>query len=202
MRTALAVLAMLALAMLIYAGMWRGWRARGQRQADIPPLYPVDPGAPVVGGTVLRIAQGRYFATTAQGGWMDRVVVHGLGVRSPCTLRLTDTALDVLREPHSFRIARADLLAARRDRGTAGKVVPPDGVLVLTWRHPGAAAGPDVTQHVLESGFRLEHAEEHDAWVAAVTAPGDLSGAQPTAPSTAPSTVGSTAPPTAQETDR
>jgi hypothetical protein len=189
MRTALAVLAMLSLALLVYAGMWRGWRGRGHRQADIPPLHPVEPGAAVDG--VLRTAEGRYFATTTQGSWMDRVVVHGLGVRSPCTLRLTDTAVDVLREPHSFRIARADLLAARRDRGTAGKVVPPDGVLVLTWRHPGAAAGPDVAQHVLESGFRLAHAGEHDAWVAAITA-------LTSPPDTAPSSSGTTA----QEADR
>jgi hypothetical protein len=167
MRPALSVGVMLALVLLIYLGMWRGWRARSRRQADVPPLHPV-------GGKresdVLRTAEGRYFATTTAGSWMDRVVVHDLGVRSPCTLRLTSDGLEVLREPHSFFVARADLAAARRDRGTAGKVVPPYGVLVISWRHPGAAAGADVHQHVLDSGFRLQHAEEHDDWVAAITA--------------------------------
>ena len=175
MRPALSVLVMLALVLLIYLGMWRGWRARGQRQADVPALHPVPSGA----GTVLRSADGRYYATTTAGNWMDRVVVHDLGVRSPCTLRLTPDGLEVLREPHSFFVARADLLGARRDRGTAGKVVPPYGVLVLSWRHPGVAAGPDADQHLFDSGFRLQHAEEHDAWVDAITTLTAPSGAPP-----------------------
>lgn len=165
MRPALSVLAMLALVLLIYVGMWRGWRARGQRQSDVPALHPIHSTA----DTVLRSAEGRYYATTTAGHWMDRVVVHDLGVRSPCTLRLTTDGLEVLRDPSSFFVARADLLGARRDRGTAGKVVPPYGVLVISWRHPGQAGGPDADQHVLDSGFRLQHAEEHDAWVDAIT---------------------------------
>ncbi len=165
MRPALSVLVMLALVLLIYLGMWRGWRARAQRQAGVPTLHPVPGGAE----EVLRTADGRYFATTTAGNWMDRVVVHGLGVRGPCTLRLTPDGLEVLRDPDSFFVARADLLGARRDRGTAGKVVPPYGVLVLSWRHPGVAAGRDADQHVLDSGFRLQHADEHDAWVDAIT---------------------------------
>jgi hypothetical protein len=169
MRTALSVLVMLALVLLIYVGMWRGWRARGQRQSGVPPLHP-PAGESNAASTPLRTAEGRYFATTTAGDWMDRVVVHGLGVRSACALRLSPDGLDVLRDPHSFAVARADLMGARRDRGTAGKVVPPYGVLVITWRHPGHTAGPDTQQHVLESGFRLQHAEEHDAWVAAITA--------------------------------
>lgn len=181
MRPALSVLVMLALVLLIYLGMWRGWRARGRRQADVPALHPVQGGA----DTTLRSADGRYYATTSAGDWMDRVVVHGLGVRSPCTLRLTADGLEVLREPHSFSVARADLLGARRDRGTAGKVVPPYGVLVLSWRHPGVAAGPDADQHVLDSGFRLQHAEEHDAWVEAITTLTAPSGAPPGGPTSA-----------------
>lgn len=164
MRPTVAVLAMVVLVALIYLAMWRGWRHRGERQADVPPLHPVagDPS------TVLRQAEGRYFATTTTGEWMDRLVVHGLGVRSPCTLRLTPDGLDVLRGDLSFTVATDDLVGARRDRGTAGKVVPPYGVLVVTWRHPGAAAGAGEPQRTLDSGFRLQHADEHDAWVTAL----------------------------------
>lgn len=156
MRTTIAVLGMVTLVALLYAAMWRGWRHRGERQADVPALHPVagDPD------TVLRQAAGRYFATTTAGQWMDRVVVHGLGVRSPCTLRLTPQGLDVLRGDLSFAVPRADLVGARRDRGIAGKVLPPHGVLVVTWRHG---------QHTLDSGFRLAPAVEHDAWVSALT---------------------------------
>lgn len=156
MRTTVAVLGMVALAALSYVAMWRGWRHRGERQADVPALHRVA-GDPA---TVLRQADGRYFATTTAGQWMERVVVHGLGVRSPCTLRLTPDGLDVLRGDLSFTVPRADLVGARRDRGVAGKVLPPHGVLVVTWRRG---------QHTLDSGFRLARAAEHDAWVSAVT---------------------------------
>lgn len=167
MRTALSVLVMLAGVALIYGAMWRGWRNRGLRQADVPPLHAVKSAASGAVSPVLREAEGRYWATTSAGAWMDRVVVHGLGVRSPCQLRLTAAGLEVLRGDLSFSVARADLLGARRDAGTAGKVVPPDGVLVVTWRHPGAG-DPGQPQRTFDSGFRLAHAGEHDAWVTAV----------------------------------
>ncbi len=165
MRTALAVLALVALVALVYAAMWRGWRRRAARQADLPPPRPVtDPSAPAV-----REAEGRYYGTSIAGSWLDRVVVHGLGVRSPCTLRLTAAGLDVLRGDLSFHVPRADLVAVHRDLGAGGRVVPRDGLLVVTWQHPGALE-PGVRQDTLESGFRLERAREHDVWVAAFTA--------------------------------
>lgn len=168
MRPVASVLLLLAVVLAVYLAMWRGWRHRGERQADVPALHPVV--APVdAPAPVLRQADGRYFATTTAGEWMDRVVVHGLGVRSPCTLRLTPAGLDVLRGDLSFGVSRADLVGARRDRGTAGKVLPPHGVLVVTWRHPGSAGAPGQPQWTFDSGFRLQHAAEHHAWVTALT---------------------------------
>jgi hypothetical protein len=133
------------LLLLAYLAMWRGWRRRGGRH-DLPPLVPV----PDQGVTPLLAADGRYFGTTTAGSWLDRVVAQGLGARSGCHLTLSAEGIDVDRAPAAFRIPAGALEAARHDRGIAGKVVPPHGVLVVTWRHG------DLT---LDTGFRLDPAD-------------------------------------------
>ena len=132
---------------LAYLGMWRGWRRRAHKH-DLPPL--VD--APAVADLPpARLQSGaRYFGTTTSGDWLDRVVARGLGARSTCRLSLSDEGLDVIRLAGSFRIPAAALRGARHDQGIAGKVVPPHGVLVVTWRHG---------EHELDTGFRLTAAE-------------------------------------------
>lgn len=130
------------LLLLAYLAMWRGWRRRG-RKHDLPPL--VTP--PDEQQDVLVQAEGRYFGTTTNGNWLDRVVARGLGTRSACRLSLSAAGIDVLRPAGSFRIPAAALRGARQDQGIAGKVVPPHGVLVVTWQHGDLP---------LDSGFRLD----------------------------------------------
>jgi hypothetical protein len=162
----LPVVILFALLLLAYLGMWRGWRRRG-RKHDLPPLVPVPDGAE---SAVRLRAGGRYFGTTVSGDWLDRVVARGLGTRSVCRLSLSDEALDVDRPRGSFRIPAEALRGARHDQGIAGKVVPPHGVLVVTWKHG------DLT---LDSGFRLTEfdvrgrtrspGDEHDVWVRSIS---------------------------------
>jgi len=158
---------------LAYLGMWRGWKRRG-RKHDLPPLVP----APAVADLPeARLSSGaRYFGTTTGGDWLDRVVARGLGARSSCRLSLSEQGLDVIRLAGSFRIPAAALRGARHDQGIAGKVVPPHGVLVVTWQHG---------DHLLDTGFRLELSgadvapatsapdksvgERHDAWVRSIS---------------------------------
>ena len=165
----LPVVILFALLLLAYLGMWRGWRRRA-RKHDLPPLTPVpDQSEPAETPVTLR-AGGRYFGTTVSGDWLDRVVARGLGTRSVCRLSLSDEALDVDRPTGSFRIPVAALRGARHDQGIAGKVVPPHGVLVVTWQHG------DLT---LDSGFRLTEfdlrggtrspGDEHDVWVRSIS---------------------------------
>jgi hypothetical protein len=163
----LPVLVLAALLVLAYLGMWRGWRRRG-RKHDLPPLQPVPTDGEAA--PVKLQAGGRYFGTTVSRDWLDRVVARGLGPRSPCRLSLSDEALDVVRAAGSFRISAAALRGARHDQGIAGKVVPPHGVLVVTWQHG------DLT---LDTGFRLTEfdlrgtvrspGDEHDVWVRAIS---------------------------------
>jgi hypothetical protein len=142
---------------LAYLGMGRGWRRRG-RKHDLPPLAPTPPVADLPDAELT--GGGRYFATTVAGDWLDRVVARGLGARSSCRLSLSREGVDVIRLAGSFRIPASALRGARQERGIAGKVVPPHGLLVITWEHGG---------YTLDTGFRLTDPDSHGAWVRAIS---------------------------------
>lgn len=149
-----ATLVLLAFVALVYLLMWWGWRRRG-RKHDLPSLSP----APDDAEGARLIADGRYFGSALASDWLDRVVAHGLGNRSDCTLVMTNCGLDVHRPGlGSFRIPVTELRSARRGPGIAGKVIPPDGMLLVTWQHGGL---------LLDSGFKLD-AGGHDTWVATI----------------------------------
>jgi hypothetical protein len=147
-------LALAGLVLLAYVGMLRGWRRRARRH-DLAPLTPA--GSPE---RALLEAEGRYFGSTTAGRWLDRIVARGLGTRSPARLVLSEQALDVQRPGDGFRIAADAVEGARHDQGIAGKVVPPHGVLVVTWRHG---------RHRIDSGFRLADSSTHEQWVSALS---------------------------------
>jgi hypothetical protein len=165
MSTVEAAALLLVVVVLLYVLMWRGWRRRA-RKHDLPPLVAAPsvadlPEPKLVGGA-------RYFGTTVADDWLDRVVAHGLGARSTCRLNLSAEGLDVIRLAGSFRIPASALRGARHDQGIAGKVVPPHGLLVVTWQHG------DLT---LDTGFRLTDevvadrgvTEAHNAWVRSIS---------------------------------
>jgi len=129
---------------LAYLGMWLGWRRRARRH-ELPPLQPAPAVADLPPAKLQ--AGARYFGTTISGNWLERVVAHGLGARSGARISLSSEGLDVIRLAGSFRIPAAALRGARHDQGIAGKVVPPHGILVVTWQHGDL---------LLDTGFRLE----------------------------------------------
>ena len=160
----LPVTILVVLLALAYLGMWLGWRRRA-RKHDLPPLVPA-PAVAELPAAKLE-AGARYFGTTVSGDWLDRVVAQGLGPRSMARLRLSTEGLDVIRVGGSFRIPVEALRGARQDQGIAGKVVPPQGVLVVTWKHGDL---------VLDSGFRLEPppdrprvSDTHNDWTRSIS---------------------------------
>ncbi|WP_443609565.1 PH-like domain-containing protein [Actinacidiphila acididurans] len=143
---------------LIYWLMRQGWQWRRTLQGGLPalPQAPADPGAELL------VLDGRYHGSTTAGQWLDRIVAHGLGVRSKVRLTLTERGLDVDRiGAPGFFVPVAALRGARLDRAIAGKVLPEGGLLVVTWEHGGT---------LIDSGFRGEHAADHPAWVARIDA--------------------------------
>ncbi|WP_020390676.1 hypothetical protein [Kribbella catacumbae] len=138
-----AVLGVLGTLLVIgggWFGMYRGWRNRQSRQADLAPL-PAVPEGKVKG------VEGVYVATTTAGDWMDRIAVHELGVRSTADLAVSEAGLIFHRQGASdVFIPAAHLTGVRTDRGIAGKVTAEaSGLVVVTWTHDGRE---------LDTGFR------------------------------------------------
>jgi len=159
-RQAAAVGLLVLLVLVVGLGMLAGWRRRGARQLaalDLPPLppTPAEPGAPLTAD-----ADGVYVSTTTAGNWLDRVTAHGVGTRSAATMAVTAAGVSWLRQgaPDVFADAAA-LDGARRSDGIAGKVMPPGGIVVVTWRLGSAE---------LDTGFRPDSAADADRLVAAV----------------------------------
>ena len=138
---------------LVYWLMRQGWQWRRTLQGGLPVL----PQAPETAGEPLLTLEGRYHGSTTAGQWLDRIVAHGLGVRSRAALTLTEQGLDVDRiGAPGFFVPVTALRGARLDKGIAGKVLTEGGLLVVTWEHGGT---------FIDSGFRSDRAAEHPAWV-------------------------------------
>jgi hypothetical protein len=163
--TALVVLAVVGVLVL----MRRGWRRRAGRQADLPvpsdqplPGPAATPAAAPDADSATRCGpvSGRYLATTSTGDWLDRIVVHGLGVPSRADVTVRDDGVLITRTgARDLFVPRDDVLGARLGRGIAGAVYEEGGLVVLSWQ---------LGDQVLDTGFRAKQADEHAELVAAV----------------------------------
>jgi hypothetical protein len=146
--TGLITLAIIAVVLLM---IWTGWRNRLKRQADVEPL----PAAPEEPGMPLTTAEGQYVASTTAGDWLDRIAVHGLGIRTNSTLAVYPHGVLFDRSgAPAIYVPAEDLTAVRKDSGMAGKFVEKDGLLVLSW---------NLGTHGLDTGFRTRRAADKDA---------------------------------------
>ena len=169
-RIALTLIVLIIIGLAVW-GMSRGWKNKARRQHEIaaPAAVPTTEAALLGGPT-----EGTYLASTTAGQWLDRIVVHSLGVPSRATVSVRSDGVAVEREGEpAFFIARPDLRAVRLDRGIAGEVYEAGSVLIITW-----ALG-DV---VLDSGFRAQQTAAQVPLATAVRALLDTtSGSTPTA---------------------
>lgn len=128
---AAAVLALLALGLLLL--MRRGWVRR--RDAGDVPAPPAVPGDDALGRTLGGPVDAVYVSTTRATSSFDRVVPHGLGVRSPALVRVHERGVVVDRTGAPDLFVPADALTAVGTApGMAGKVVGGDGLVVVEWR--------------------------------------------------------------------
>ncbi|MEH0110854.1 hypothetical protein V6N00_14170 [Tersicoccus sp. MR15.9] len=160
MTRAVAVVLLVAFVLVVFSLMRRGWRARQGRQGDLPaPATSADLGPVLVG------AEGMYVVTTSAGDWLDRVAVHGLGVRTAGTLTVHPGGVLIARRgADDLVIPASDLESVTTTSGMAGKFVERDGLLVLTWQ-----LGP----RRVDTGFRVRRAGEQEGLIEALlTLPG------------------------------
>jgi hypothetical protein len=142
MKLAIGAIGTLAVLAGCYLLMWRGWRNRQGRQRGI-----AEPPAPPDGFTATERVEGLYVATTTAGDWLDRIAVHGLGVRSESTADVA--AAGLVFDPPGFFVPADRLVAVRTDKAIAGKVA--SGLLIVTWRHG---------DRELDTGFRPRHTDD------------------------------------------
>ena len=155
MKTVLGIAGTLLVLAAAYYGMYRGWRNRQARQADLAPL-------PAVPEEKVRGVEGVYVATTTAGDWMDRIAVHELGVRSTADLAVSEAGLIFHRQGAADVFIPADrLTGVRTDRGIAGKVTAEkSGLVVVTWTHDGRE---------LDTGFRPRRKADTAALTASIS---------------------------------
>lgn len=138
----------LSLIIVLLALVFVGWRSRLKRQQDIAPL----PEIPADVDNPSAAYDGQYVVTTTAGDWLDRLAVHGLGIRSGALLRLYDHGLLFERRGATdVYIPAGSIRAVRSESGMIGKFVEKDGLAVITWN----LGGKDV-----DTAFRNRHAEE------------------------------------------
>lgn len=145
----LLVLVMVGVIALVLLGMRAGWRRRAGRQADV--AEPALPPAFLPDRTVGPVS-GVFLGSTHHGDWLDRIVVHDLGVRSRAIAEVGLSGIALRREgARDVFIPAAAVRGAGMARGIAGKAYERDGVLVVTW---------DLGGRLVDTGFRADAAEE------------------------------------------
>jgi hypothetical protein len=146
----LALVSTLAIIAVVLVMIGFGWRNRLRRQAGVDPLpaVPAEPGEPDAE------AEGQYVATTTAGDWLDRIAVHGLGIRTNAVLSVYPhgVLLDRSGAPAVY-IPAGRLTGVRMESGMAGKFVEKDGLLVMTW---------DLGANSVDTGFRTRRAADKD----------------------------------------
>lgn len=146
----LGTVIMLAVIAGIYLLMWRGWKKRQVRQADVVPLNTV-PQAAFVGEGI----EATYISTTSAGDWLDRIAVHGLGERSDARVLVAPVGILVKREPEVFIPADA-VRGVHLTTGMAGKYLRDEGIVVITWQHG---------DRTLDTGVKPRYDAERDELV-------------------------------------
>lgn len=130
-------------------GMRRGWVSRAARQSDLaaPPVAPDGLDAVEVGGV-----GGVFLGSTTHGDWLDRIVVHDLGVRSRAVCDVGPEGVLLRREgARDVYVPTSLLRSVGTARGIAGKAYERGGVLVVTW---------DLDGRLVDTGFRADVAED------------------------------------------
>ncbi len=174
----LALTLLMGVLVVTVLGLMRwGWVRRAGRQSDVAPLPAMPPAPAVVDGQVGApvSAKGRYLGATRSGDWLDRIVVHGLGVPSKAHLVASGQGLWILRDgaPDLF-IAASDVAGVRHDRASAGRVLEADGVLLITWNHGGTLIDIGVRVPDAAVAESVRSAIELAADISSTTNQGDL----------------------------
>lgn len=123
------VLILIAVVVVIFALMAKGWKNRQASQSHIPKPAPLDREPEG------QSFDGMYVATTYADDLLERINVHHLGVRTNGSLYVEDDrvvfALDGI---DGFEIPATDIEEVTTASGMIGKFVEKDGLVVIIWK--------------------------------------------------------------------
>ncbi|MFQ4149015.1 hypothetical protein AAGW05_09990 [Arthrobacter sp. LAPM80] len=120
----------LLLVLVVFALMGWGWRNKLKRQGGLAEL----PGIPGNLGEALISVPGQYVVTTAAGDWLERMAVHGLGIRTPAVVNVHPHGVVIERKgAQDLFISAKALTQVDTQAGMAGKFVEKDGLVVISW---------------------------------------------------------------------
>lgn len=143
-----------AVVIIVLVGLllWWGWRGRRRRQAHLP--APNGIPTELIDAEPLAAGEGMVIGTVKATDYLDRVAVHGLGIRTDGRVEVHEQGVAVFRAgAGNYLIPRDRLTHARTDRGVVGKFVERDGALIIGWM---------LGEEPVETAFRARHGAAHD----------------------------------------
>lgn len=143
-----------AIVVVAFALLWRGWRSRSRPQAQsLPAPQRPAPGTPVLGDPV----EGTYVVTTLGGQPLERVAAHGLGIRTSALLAVSEAGIILDRDGvDDMLIPTEAITGVGTTSGMIGKFVEKDGIIVISWRLGDTA---------VDTGFRTRRADERSTTI-------------------------------------
>lgn len=151
---------LLALSAAAVVGMRIVWTRRLVRSTAVLPTLPKVPA--YKGGLRLGSIDATYLSTTRAGRPLDRISVHGLGVRSPAVVDVHNSGVLVRRRGTGDLYIAADaLLEVSRGAVMAGIAVGSGRMVIIRWCAGGAT---------LETGLLLHRLNDRTDMVAAMHA--------------------------------
>ncbi|WP_051687591.1 hypothetical protein [Curtobacterium sp. S6] len=146
----LTLVSSVILAGIVFSLIAWGWRSRTKRQAGIADLPEVP--RELDGAAAEFACDVQYVCTTTAGDWLDRIAVHGLGVKANGQALVYPTGLIVTRDgARDLWIGSESIEVLRRESGMAGKFVEKDGLAVISWRLGG---------RLVDTGLRTRRAAD------------------------------------------
>jgi hypothetical protein len=135
--------------------MMRGWRKRGQRQAE---LIGALPELPDQVGPAAITTPGMYVGCTMEPAWSQRITVGDLGYRSKAVLTRHPEGILVQRvRAEPIWIPSESISGLRTEHFAAGKLGARDGILAIRWRLPSGVK--------IDTGFRADNRDEYQGWL-------------------------------------
>ncbi|PAK96463.1 hypothetical protein B8X04_03925 [Brevibacterium casei] len=148
MDRSVSVLIIAGIFLLILLALTWGWTRRKRSQEAL-----TAPAKPHLGITpIADPVEGSYVSTTHAGHPLERVAIHGLGIRTTGELVVTDGGVILdLAGREDFLIPRADIASVDTTSGMIGKFVERGGIVRITWR---------LGETLVDTGFRARYSAD------------------------------------------